>query len=72
MEKKFFTELGSYDPGMEIWGGENLEESLKVCPFPKAIPKLYFAIVFDNSCRVLGLVLLGLSLGNRPYNKNVK
>ncbi|XP_071802911.1 polypeptide N-acetylgalactosaminyltransferase 13-like [Asterias amurensis] len=30
MEKKFFTELGSYDPGMEIWGGENLEESLKI------------------------------------------
>ena len=30
IEKKFFYELRTYDPGLEIWGGENLELSFKV------------------------------------------
>ena len=30
IERKYFFEIGSYDKGMEIWGGENLEISFRV------------------------------------------
>ncbi|KAL7673840.1 hypothetical protein ACOME3_000120 [Neoechinorhynchus agilis] len=29
IDRKWFEDLGRYDPGMEIWGGENLELSFK-------------------------------------------
>ena len=30
IERDYFYEIGSYDPGMDIWGGENLEMSFRV------------------------------------------
>lgn len=30
IDKQFFLDLGGYDPGMEIWGGEEMELSFKV------------------------------------------
>ena len=30
MDRKYFTELGEYDPGLDIWGGENLEISFRI------------------------------------------
>ncbi|XP_043930773.1 polypeptide N-acetylgalactosaminyltransferase 5 [Protopterus annectens] len=30
IDRKYFYELGTYDPGLEVWGGENLELSFKV------------------------------------------
>lgn len=43
IERDFFFELGLYDPGLQIWGGENFEISYKVtfhlnnCSFPKKL-----------------------------------
>ena len=31
MDRKYFFELGAYDSGLKIWGGENFELSFKVC-----------------------------------------
>lgn len=38
IDKKYFFELGMYDPGLDVWGGENMELSFKVCPCDKAVP----------------------------------
>ncbi len=33
IDRHYFFEIGAYDDQMEIWGGENLEMSFRVCIF---------------------------------------
>ena len=33
MDRKYFFEMGAYDEGMQIWGGENFELSFKVSSY---------------------------------------
>ena len=30
IDKEYFFEIGAYDPGMKVWGAENLEMSFRV------------------------------------------
>ena len=38
IDKKYFEEIGSYDEGMTVWGGENLEMAWRVC-YPNSLYK---------------------------------
>lgn len=31
IDREYFLEIGAYDPGLLVWGGENFELSFKVC-----------------------------------------
>ena len=48
IDRDYFYEVGSYDEGMDIWGGENLEMSFRVLAPFKFFTSAIFLLTLSN------------------------
>jgi len=53
MDREYFFQLGAYDPGLKIWGGENFELSFKVCCICSLVVYSYSRSIFTGIILVL-------------------
>ena len=52
IERDYFYEIGSYDSGMDIWGGENLEMSFRVSTHSHK--SIGYCVVSEGIIKLLG------------------
>lgn len=51
IDRAYFDKLGTYDPGFDIWGGENLELSFKVrCCSQDLLMKSLLFLFYRSGC----------------------
>ena len=50
INRRYFEYIGTYDSGMEIWGGENLELSFRVMNCVDSVTRdAWYAVNYDES-----------------------
>lgn len=70
IDRQFFYDIGSYDEGMQVWGGENLEISFRVGVMDKPLQLWEGSILFfsDTGIRRSFALLLEYSVDTLSLN----
>jgi len=50
IDRKYFADVGKYDPGLNVWGGENLEISFRVCQLRTCNPVCMYVYFLMFRC----------------------
>ncbi len=53
MDREYFQHLGEYDPGLQIWGGENLEISFRLDTVVRIRIQIFFLSQCGSGSRVI-------------------